>query len=116
MDEHPDLTQQQFRDATNRLYRQFFDSVARIPLDRLPPPAPHHPQYRPPFFAGLVELLGNAIPKHQEYRLDPVRDCAQIAVELGEAIGQVVTLPPYAPTPGSLWNAVIMVCAACRIE
>lgn len=168
MNEHPDLTQEQFRDATHRLYqtksaeeiqrlvndpafsnpvlhqvwhaqmnddlarvkehidvffqlfayrvhRQFFDSVARIPVDRLSPPAPR-PKYRPPFFAEFMELLGNAIPKHQEYALDPARDGERIAVELGEAIGEEVTLPPYAPIVGSLWNVVIVICAACRIE
>ena len=168
MNEHPDLTQQQFRDATNRLYqtksaeeiqqlvsdplfsnpilhrvwheqinddlarvkeridmffqlfafrihRQFFDRVERIPLDRLTPPS-LRPQYRPPFFAGLMELLGTAIPKHQEYVLSPVRDCERIAVELSETIGREVSLPPYSPLAGALWNAVIVICAACRIE
>jgi hypothetical protein len=97
-----------------RVHRQIFDSVPRLSTDQQSRPA-HRVEYRPPYFAGIMELLGHAAPKHEQWRLDPAKHSEQITVELSEAIGREVGVPPYAPLDGSLWNAVVVVCAACRM-
>jgi CHAT domain len=96
-----------------RVHRDIFDAVPRLSTEQQSRPA-NRLEYRPPFFAGLMELLGDAVPKNQEWTLDPTNDFERITFEVSEALGREVALPLYAPLNGSLWNAIVVVCAACR--
>jgi hypothetical protein len=72
--------------------------------------------YLPPFFESLALQLGDHVPEFQEWGLDPTRDLdrERLLVELRDAVGHQVHLPTYEPTPGALWNALVVECAGCR--
>jgi hypothetical protein len=96
-----------------KVHREIVDAVPRLDLKEQTPPADCL-DYRPPFFAGIMDLLGDAVPKFEEWQLNPANDIERISFEVSEAIGRKVVLPAYAPLEGSLWNAITVVCAACR--
>jgi hypothetical protein len=96
-----------------KVHRRIFDAVPRLDLKEQTPPADRL-DYRPPFFARVMDLLGNTVPKFEEWSLDPANDIERLTFELSEAIGRKVMLPAYAPLEGSLWNAIVVLCAACR--
>ena len=70
--------------------------------------------FAPPFFSELARILGNKLTYDQGMSLHPVRDYVQIQQDVSAAIGQNISLPPYEPTNGSYWSAVIVWCSACH--
>ena len=96
-----------------KVHREIFDAVPQLDPQERTPPA-DGPDYRPPFFAGVMDLLGSAVPKYEEWTLNPANDIERLTFEVSEAIGRKVALPAYAPLEGLLGNAIVVVCAACR--
>jgi hypothetical protein len=102
-----------FQHLAVKVHREIFDAVLQIdPEEQTSPTECLH--YCPPFFAGIMDLLGDAVPKYEEWALNPTKDIERLTFEVSEAIGRKVALPAYAPLDGSLWNAIVVICAACR--
>lgn len=70
--------------------------------------------FAPPFFRELIMALDGRLPMDGQPPLNPATDMKQILSEVTTLVGQQVILPSYEPSRGSLWSAVIVVCAGCK--
>ena len=64
----------------------------------------------PPFFEAVRSALGSEVPAPDGAAFHPQSDLSEINAHLTRLTKRPVVLPPWKPTPGSLWSSVVVAC------
>jgi CHAT domain len=68
----------------------------------------------PPFFEALRSALGSAVPAPDGPTSHPRYDTAGIAATISRLTKKSAELPPWEPTPGTLWSCAVVACGRCH--
>jgi tetratricopeptide (TPR) repeat protein len=68
----------------------------------------------PPFFEAVRNALGSAVPAPDGPTFHPQSGAADIRDAIARLTKKLAALPPWEPSPGTLWSGVVVACGRCH--